>query len=143
MARAELERADRAVPEASKRYARFKQVKTGSAADLVRGWQFEVGETIARLEQKRARFALEQAQSKLKVLLEYEHGKNVRELRSAVEKARSDELARQASQDLEHAKLDETRSGCAIRQRAGHLSLRRAEAGSASASRGRFRSRKS
>ena len=31
---------------------RFKQVKTGSAADLARGWQFEVGETSAQASEK-------------------------------------------------------------------------------------------
>jgi HlyD family secretion protein len=53
---------------------------------------------------KKARFALEQAQSKKKVLVDYTRGKTVKELKSAVEKARSDELAKKEAWDREKAK---------------------------------------
>ncbi len=53
---------------------------------------------------KKARFALEQAQSKKKVLVDYTRGKTVKELRSEVEKARSDELAKKATYALEDSK---------------------------------------
>jgi multidrug efflux pump subunit AcrA (membrane-fusion protein) len=53
---------------------------------------------------QRARFAKEQAESKLKVLQEYTYDKTVKELKSEVEKARSDELAKKATWDLENTK---------------------------------------
>jgi HlyD family secretion protein len=62
--------------------------------------------TVVSEEQtlKKARFALEQAQSKKKVLVDYTRGKTVKELKSAVEKARSDELAKKEAWDREKAK---------------------------------------
>ncbi len=68
----ELENAQRAIPQARERYAKFKQVKTGSAANLARKWQLETGESVAQLNVKRAQLALDQAQSKLTMLLKYE-----------------------------------------------------------------------
>jgi HlyD family secretion protein len=53
---------------------------------------------------KKAHFALEQAQSKKKVLVDYTRGKTVKELKSEVEKARSDELAKKATYSLEDSK---------------------------------------
>ena len=50
---------------------------------------------------KKARFALEQAESKKKVLVDYTKGKTIKELKSEVEKARSDELAKKATCELE------------------------------------------
>ena len=62
--------------------------------------------TVVSEEQtlKKARFALEQAQSKKKVLVDYTRGKTVKELKSAVETARSDELAKKEAWDREKAK---------------------------------------
>src|SRR5262249_12608377 len=56
------------------------------------------------LNNKKASFALEQAQSKKLVLVEYTKGKTFKELMSEVEKARSDELAKKATLELENAK---------------------------------------
>ena len=56
------------------------------------------------LNLKKARFALEQAQSKLKVLTQYSKGKTVKELGREAEKAKSDELAKEAAWKLEKAK---------------------------------------
>jgi HlyD family secretion protein len=53
---------------------------------------------------KKAQFTLEQAQSKRKVLVDYTKGKTIKELQSEVEKAHSDELAKQATWDLEKTK---------------------------------------
>jgi beta-lactamase regulating signal transducer with metallopeptidase domain len=53
---------------------------------------------------RKARFALEQAQSKKKVLVDYTKGKTIKELKSEVEKARSDELAKKKAWELEKAK---------------------------------------
>jgi HlyD family secretion protein len=56
------------------------------------------------LTQKKARFALEQAESKKKILVSYTKPKTIKELRSEVEKAHADELAKEAAWDLEKAK---------------------------------------
>ena len=53
---------------------------------------------------KKARFSLEQAQSKKKVLVDYTKPKTIKELKSEVEKARSDELAKKATWELEIAR---------------------------------------
>ncbi len=53
---------------------------------------------------QKARFSKEQAQSKLNVLRQYTKGKTIKELESDVEKAMSDELAKQATWALEKTK---------------------------------------
>jgi RNA polymerase sigma factor (sigma-70 family) len=53
---------------------------------------------------EKAKFALEQAQSKLHVLVHYSKGKTVKELRSELEKARSDAVARLATWEREKIK---------------------------------------
>ncbi len=66
---------------------------------------------------KKAQFTLEQAQSKRKVLVDYTKGKTIKELESEVEKARSDELAKQATWDLEktkEAKLERQIKACTL-----------------------------
>jgi HlyD family secretion protein len=52
----------------------------------------------------RARLALEKAKNRLHLLTDYTKGQRIKELQSAVEKARSDELARQATWELEKSK---------------------------------------
>jgi hypothetical protein len=49
---------------------------------------------------QKVRFALEQLRSKRKVLVDYTKSKTIKELRSEVEKAHSDELAKQAAWDV-------------------------------------------
>jgi hypothetical protein len=105
LAQVELESAERAIPQARERYAKIKQVRTGSAGDLARGWQIESGEVIAQLLVRKARFALEQAQSKLSPLSDLRMGIREKHLMSRFEKARSDELARRASWGREQSKL--------------------------------------
>jgi len=66
---------------------------------------------------KRARFALEQSQSKMKVLIDFTKGKTIKELKSDVEKARSDELAKKATHELEYGKekkLEKQIAACKI-----------------------------
>ena len=105
LAQAELESAKRTIPQASERLARFNQVRTGSAGDLSRRWRFESGEIVAQLQAKKAQFTLEQAQSKLTLLMGLEKWKHEKGLMADVEKARSDELAKQVSWGLEQSKL--------------------------------------
>jgi HlyD family secretion protein len=67
---------------------------------------------------KKAVFALEQAQSKKKVLVEYTKNKTIKELKSEVEKARSDELAKKATHELESGKekkLEKQIAACEIK----------------------------
>jgi HlyD family secretion protein len=66
---------------------------------------------------KKSQFTLEQAQSKRKVLVDYTKGKTIKELESEVEKSRSDELAKQATWDLEktkEAKLEKQIKACTL-----------------------------
>ena len=56
---------------------------------------------------QKAQFALEQAQSWRRVLVDYTKSKTIKELRSAVEKARLDELDKEAAWDRERAKETE------------------------------------
>ncbi len=58
---------------------------------------------------QKAMFGLEQAQGKRTVLDEFTKEKTVKELESAVEKARADEFAREAIWKLEEAKEDQMR----------------------------------
>ena len=78
---------------------------SGSAADLAAEWRLEAGVATAQLQQKKAMYSLEQARSKLKLLIEYEHPIQMQQLHAAVERARSDELARQATWQIEQSKL--------------------------------------
>lgn len=59
---------------------------------------------IAGLQLKKARFALELAQSRRKLLVQYTRGKRIKELQSAVEKDRTDELAKKCVTELEESK---------------------------------------
>jgi hypothetical protein len=58
----------------------------------------------SELALKKARFALERAQLRLKVLLDFTKAKRIKALRSDIEKAHSDELAKKAIWELEAAK---------------------------------------
>ena len=64
-----------------------------------------IGQNISdKLTLQRAKFTIEQAQTKLNVLEKYTKDKTTKELKSEVEKARSDELAKQATWELEKSK---------------------------------------
>jgi HlyD family secretion protein len=70
------------------------------------------------LSLKKANFTLEQSQSKRKVLTEYTKAKTIKELNSEVEKAKSDELAKQATWELEkskEAKLEKQIAACTLK----------------------------
>jgi hypothetical protein len=105
-AKADWESARKAIPEAKERLARIKALLTNhSASDFV----LENNDTAlvfnAENLERICKFALEQAESKKEVLEKYTKSKTVKELNSEVEKTRSDELARQATWELENAKL--------------------------------------
>jgi RND family efflux transporter MFP subunit len=75
-----------------------------TAADIMADLDLNDRLINLRLKKSQDRDALEQAQSRLNVLENYTRGKTIMELRSEIEKARSDELARKATFELEHAK---------------------------------------
>ena len=60
--------------------------------------------TAEELAHRKGRFALEQVQSKKKVLVDYTKGKTIKELKSEVEKARSDELKKKGIWEREKLK---------------------------------------
>ncbi len=69
-----------------------------------KGYVSKAQKISEELNFQKAKFALEQAESKLHVLLDYTKGKTIKELRSEVEKARSDELAKEQTYQLEKTK---------------------------------------
>ncbi len=69
-----------------------------------KGYVSKAAKVSEELNFQKAKFALEQAESKLHVLLDYTKGKTIKELRSEVEKARSDELAKEQTYQLEKTK---------------------------------------
>ncbi len=69
-----------------------------------KGYVSKAQKISEELNFQKAKFALEQAESKLHVLLDYTKGKTIKELRSEVEKARSDELAKEQTFQLERTK---------------------------------------
>jgi HlyD family secretion protein len=58
---------------------------------------------------QKAKFTQEQAQTKKTVLEQYTKDKTIKELKSEVEKARADELAKEATWKLERAKEEKLR----------------------------------
>jgi HlyD family secretion protein len=82
-----------------------------------KGYVSKAQKVSEELTFQKAKFALEQAQSKLHVLLEYTKGKTIKELRSEVEKALSDELAKKQTYQLERdkeAKLEKQIVNCRL-----------------------------
>jgi hypothetical protein len=104
-AESELSGAPEAIQLAKEKLALIKQLSKGSAEDLANEFRFEDDVVAAELREPKARLAVEQAKSRLKFLREYTRPKVVKELKSEVEKARSDELAKHARWELEKLKL--------------------------------------
>jgi RNA polymerase sigma factor (sigma-70 family) len=69
-----------------------------------KGYVSQAQKVSEELALQKARFTLEQAQSRRNVLVEYTRSKAIKELRGEVEKARSDELAKQAACEVEQIK---------------------------------------
>jgi multidrug resistance efflux pump len=82
-----------------------------------KGYVSKAQKVSEELNYQKAKFTLEQAQSKLHVLEEYTKGKTIKELRSEVEKALSDELAKKQTYQLERdkeAKLEKQIANCKL-----------------------------
>jgi len=71
---------------------------------FVKGYIPLVTKNSEELTLRRAKFALEQAQIKRKVLVDFTKSKTLKELKSEIEKARSNELAKKAAWEREKAK---------------------------------------
>lgn len=72
-----------------------------------KGYVTEAQKASANQSLKKARFALEQAQASSKILVEYTRSKTIKELRTAVEKARLDELEKQEAYEAAMIKENE------------------------------------
>jgi hypothetical protein len=99
-----IKNAQERVKQTKAYFAQIKKASSGSAVDLSIEWDFAVKVYSAELEVSSAGFLLGQAQSKKKVLLQYTKVKRLSELQSELEKARSEELARRATWELETGK---------------------------------------
>jgi hypothetical protein len=105
LAQDELKLATLKIEQARERYAKIKAASKGSAYELSQVWRFEAGIVSAQLEERKARFTVQQSESKLKVLGAYSIPVNSKRLTADVEKARSEELARKAKWELEQSRL--------------------------------------
>ncbi len=105
LAETELKRALDRIDLVKERLTKIKGASKGSAADVALEYAYEDRITEGELALRRARFALEVAASKLKVLQDYTKDKTTKELKSAVEKAGSVELGKKAEWSLAVAKL--------------------------------------
>ncbi len=86
-------------------FEKIKRISSGSMYDTLAVVQFEARVKTAELSRRKAELQLEMAKSKLNVLRNYEKPKRLSELRADVEKARSDELAKEQTVQLEKTKL--------------------------------------
>ena len=105
-ARADLERARKAVPEANERLTRIKTLMKDQS-DFNRYMEDEYSARLAsaKLLERTAVQVMEVVESKKKVLEEYTRDKTLKELDATVQQARSDELAKRAMWELEKSKL--------------------------------------
>jgi hypothetical protein len=95
---------------AVERFEKIKGLLTDSALDLSLRYRFAAGGRRAELEQQQARFSIEQVKSKRKIFEEYEKSRQTTELRSKIEKARSDELRAKAVMELREGPLNRQRT---------------------------------
>jgi hypothetical protein len=103
-ARSELDSARPRIEIAKDRSAQFAKISQGSTSDIAKELRLNAGVVVAQLEVKKAEFAVEQAESKLKVLLGYDNPKRLKELSADVEKAKADELAQRATLQIEQSR---------------------------------------
>ncbi len=98
------ERARDAIEITKDRLAIIKKASKGSVGDLYNEfWFADLVANAIRLRPN-AELAVKKAEAKLKNLLDYTKPKRIKELRVAVEKARSDELAKKAEWQTLHSK---------------------------------------
>ena len=105
LVKSDLERAHDAIEITKDRLAIIKKASMGSVGDLYNEFAFAdlLPDAIRRVP--RAELAVKTAEAKLKNLVDYTKPKRIKELRVAVEKARSDELAKKAEWQIAQSKL--------------------------------------
>jgi hypothetical protein len=105
----ELEAGKKDVPTAEKDLEEFekmiKELGESGQHDAYRDWTLKQQRKSLELFIKRAKLQIEQAQTKREVLTKYEIPKRTKELRDEVEKARSEEMARNATWELQRSTL--------------------------------------
>ena len=104
LANSDLKRAPQAVELWKGRLADINKASKGSAADLATEFAFADRVVIAERQVGKRELANQQAESKLKILLEYTRSRRVKELQSELEKARSAELENRATWKLANSK---------------------------------------
>jgi len=125
----ELKRAELGLPEAEATLERTRRARQRLNDVLGRnGRAVEPGDIVAEVDLddrvnaanqalSRERLSLEIAQAKLNLLLNYTRGKTIKELKTEVEKARSDELVKELRWELEkekEGKLQRQINGCKL-----------------------------
>jgi hypothetical protein len=100
-AKSEIDRARDRVATAKDRQEKIKEVADENTAyGRMINYDYSDRVTSAMLQEPKTQFALEVAETKKKVLVEYTKPKQIKELQSEVAKARSKELAKQAESEL-------------------------------------------
>jgi hypothetical protein len=104
LAESDLTRAQDSIVIAKDQLARIKRASKGSSADLAN--EFAFADTLENAERRlpKSELAVSHAKFKVKALVEYTRPKRIKELRSAVARARSKELAKRAALELEQRK---------------------------------------
>jgi hypothetical protein len=106
----DLSRATDRIDFAKSRFAEIKKVASkDSLQDLAYQYRYEDRIVEAEREPLRLRPELEKVKTKLKLLVDYVGPKRIKELQAAVEKARTDELAKRAKWEAEQHKLTKLR----------------------------------
>ncbi len=105
LAESDIKRSMEEVVDSAALLEKIKKISSGSINDTWIVVQFEARVKVAQLSRRKAELDLEMAKSKLNVPREYEKPKRLKELKSEVEKARSDELAKGQTVQLEKIKL--------------------------------------
>ncbi len=118
-----LERARKAVSEAMDRLAQIRALmkkESASDKDMENNYTFRV--TTAQFEERRAEAAVVEAEVKKNGFLHPRWKQRLRDLRAEIEKARAEELAKQASWELAKGRLDQAKKSL---KRAGLTEVQR------------------
>jgi hypothetical protein len=105
VARAELEAAKQHVPEAKDWSEQIHRAAKGRAYDLISEFRFSDQTVRATLEERKAQLALERLAWQLNSLLKFTKPMHTKELRAAVEQAKSVEMASRAQVGLSQSRL--------------------------------------
>ena len=105
LAEADIKGSSNSIEEATTQLEKIKKLSSGNMFDTLAVDQFEARLKVVQLAKRKAELALEMTKSKLNVLRDYEKPKRLSELKAEVEKARSNELVKEQTYQLERTKL--------------------------------------